>query len=125
MPSYNTKSEYKATLSNSTHLSNIIMLNEVLHNQNLIQKFKQWKEEITDYTQHEYEIEYTFVLKQSKRTILPYLILFLRNYFVQSKEANHKHLEWKQTLTQAMHENIINKHFRKCKNNPVQQVMMI
>lgn len=125
MPSYNTKSEYKATLSNSTHLSNIIMLNEVLHNQNLIQKFKQWKEEITDYTQHEYEIEYTFVLKQSKRTILPYLILFLRNYFVQSKEANHKHLEWKQTLTQAMHENIINKHFRKCKNNPVHQVMMI
>lgn len=125
MPSYNTKSEYKATLSNSTHLSNIIMLNEVLHNQNLIQKFKQWKEEITDYTQHEYEIEYTFVLKQSKRTILPCLILFLRNYFVQSKEANHKHLEWKQTLTQAMHENIINKHFRKCKNNPVQQVMMI
>lgn len=125
MPSYNTKSEYKATLSNSTHLSNIIMLNEVLHNQNLIQKFKQWKEEITDYTQHEYEIEYTFVLKQSKRTILPCLILFLRNYFVQSKEANHKHLEWKQTLTQAMHENIIKKHFRKCKNNPVQQVMMI
>lgn len=125
MPSYNTKSEYKATLSNSTHLSNIIMLNEVLHNQNLIQKFKQWKEEITDYTQHEYEIEYTFVLKQSKRTILPCLILFLRNYFVQSKEANHKHLEWKQTLTQAMHENIINKHFRTCKNNPVQQVMMI
>lgn len=125
MPSYNTKSEYKATLSNSTHLSNIMVLNEVLHNQNLIQKFKQWKEEITDYTQHEYEIEYTFVLKQSKRTILPCLILFLRNYFVQSKEANHKHLEWKQTLTQAMHENIINKHFRKCKNNPVQQVMMI
>lgn len=125
MPSYNTKSEYKATLSNSTHLSNIMMLNEVLHNQNLIQKFKQWKEEITDYTQHEYEIEYTFVLKQSKRTILPCLILFLRNYFVQSKEANHKHLEWKQTLTQAMHENIIKKHFRKCKNNPVQQVMMI
>lgn len=125
MPSYNTKSEYKATLSNSTHLSNIMVLNEVLHNQNLIQKFKQWKEEITDYTQHEYEIEYTFVLKQSKRTILPCLILFLRNYFVQSKEANHKHLEWKQTLTQAMHENIIKKHFRKCKNNPVQQVMMI
>lgn len=125
MPSYNTKPEYKATLSNRTHLSNIIMLNEVLHNQNLIQKFKQWKEEITDYTPHEYEIEYTFVLKQSKRTILPYLILFLRNYFVQSREANHKHLEWKQTLTQAMHENIINKHFRKCKNKPVQQVMMI